>query len=134
MKYLILLLTLLITSQANAITIDPTIPGQTTLTITCTYPIAREDGTLLTIGEIAKVNFFVKKSGGDGGFIPAGENTTACKQIYDMTLVADGTYIYEVATVDTDGRESVLSNEMFTAIVKRLPNPNTPTGVTGLVS
>ena len=62
MKYLILLL-LSFNAFANSLTFDPTIEGQTTLTITCEYPIEREDGIALAISEIAKVNFFVEKDG-----------------------------------------------------------------------
>lgn len=120
-------------AEANAVTLDPTQAGQTTLTVTCTYPIEREDGTPLALNEIAQVNFFVEKNGA-GGFVPAGQNTTACRQVYDMSLVPDGVYVYVVTTTDTDGRESLYSPTNVTATVKRIANPKAPTGVTGLVS
>ena len=129
MKHLILLL-LSFNAFANSLTFDPTIPGQTTLTITCEYPIAREDGTALAINEIAKVNFFVEKNG-VGGYLPAGENMTACKQVYDLSQVPDGVYVYAVTAVDTDGRESQFSATNVNATVKRLANLNAPASVTG---
>lgn len=129
MKYLLLLLLLPFAAFANNVTLDPTIPGQTTLTVTCEYPIEREDGTALAINEIAKVKFFVEKNG-VGGWLPAGENTTACRQVYDLSQVPDGVYMYAATTVDTDGRVSQLS-ETVTALVKRLTNPNAPASVTG---
>lgn len=132
MKYLILLL-LPFAALANELTIDPTLDGQKTLTVTCEYPIEREDGTPLTINEIAKVNFFVEKNG-IGGYSPAGENTTACQQIYDMIQVPDGVYVYRATVVDTEGRESLFSSEFVTATVKRVANPNAPIGVSGSVN
>lgn len=127
-----LLLFMAFQATANNVTLDPTISTQDRLTVTCEYPIEREDGTPLAVNEIAQVNFFVEKDG-VGGYVPAGENTTACRQVYDMTSVPDGVYVYAVTAVDTEGRESLYSSEVVTATVKRLPNPSTPTGVTGLV-
>ena len=115
--------------MANSLTFDPTVTGQTTLTITCDYPIEREDGTALAINEIAKVNFFVEKNG-VGGYLPAGENTIACRQVYDLSQVLDGVYVYVATVTDTDGRESLYSTNV-TAMVKRLSNPNAPGGVSG---
>ena len=115
---------------ANSLTIDPTIAGQTTLTVSCEYPVEREDGTALAVNEIAKVAFYVEK-GGAGGYLPAGENATACIQVYDMSQVPDGVYVYVVTTVDTDGRESQHSLTSVTALVKRLANPNAPANMSG---
>ena len=130
MKHVPLLLLLSFNVFANELTFDPNIAGQTTLTITCNYPIEREDGTALAINEIAKVNFFVEKDG-VGGYLPAGENTTACKQVYDLSPVPDGVYVYVVTAVDTEGRESQHSLTNVTAMVKRLANPNAPASVSG---
>ena len=131
MKYLFLIpLLISFDAFANSLNFDPTIPGQTTLTVTCEYPVAREDGTALAVNEIARVNFFVEKNG-VGGYLPAGENTTACKQVYDLSQVPDGVYVYVVTTVDTDGRESRYSAINVTALVKRLANPNAPVSVNG---
>ena len=130
MKYLPLLLLLSFSVFANDLTFDPTIEGQTTLTITCEYPIEREDGTSLAINEIVKINFFVEKNGA-GGWLPAGENTTACQQVYDLSQVPDGVYVYAATAVDTDGRESQISATNVIATVKRLANPNAPASVSG---
>lgn len=129
-----ILMTALITvkSHANEVTIDPSISSQDTLTISCQYPIEREDGTPIAINEIATMKFHVEANGA-GGYQPAGENTAACLQVYDMTQVADGVYVYAVTAVDTEGRVSDLSVETVTATVKRLPPTRSPTGVTGLV-
>ena len=119
------------TAQANNVTLDPSISGQTTLTITCDYPIEREDGTSLAINEIARVQFYVEK---DGAFAQAGQNTTACRQVYDMSAIPDGVYVYSVTAIDTEGRESAQSIEVVTALVKRLALPRSPAGVNGAVS
>lgn len=126
---LILPLLLLLSFSTNAVTLDPTIEGQKVFTITCKYPIEREDNTPLSIDEIAQINFFVEKDG-VGGYLPAGENTTACRQVYDTTLISDGVYVYAATVVDTDGRESLYS-ESVTLTIKRLVNPKPPTGVIG---
>ena len=120
-------------TEANEVTLDPTQAGQTALTVTCDYPIEREDGTPLAINEIAKVAFHVEKNGA-GGYVPAGENMSACRQVYDMSQVPDGVYVYVVTAIDTDGRESLFSTEMVTATVKRIANPNAVTGVSGSLS
>ncbi len=117
----------------NLGSIDPTLPGQSTLTISCSYPVEREDGTVLAINEIAKVSFFVEKDG-IGGFLPAGENTTECKQVYDLSQVADGDYAYAVTATDTNDRVSVLSTERLTLTLKRITSPKTPTGLTGALN
>jgi len=117
--------------KANEVNIDPTVQGQTTLTVTCEYPIEREDGTPLALNEIAKVNFFVVK---DGLRTAAGSNDTECKQVYDMAVVPDGVYLYVVQTEDTGGRTSSDSDDFVIATVKRLPNPRSPTAVSGSVS
>lgn len=131
----LLLLTLLISSSvlANNITLDPTVEGQKILTITCDYPVEREDGTALAIGEIAKVAFHVEKNG-VGGYLPAGENMTDCRQVYDMTLVPNGVYVYVVTAIDMQKRESLYSTTNVTATVKRIANLNEVTGVSGSLS
>ncbi len=134
MKYLLpFLLLLSFNVLANSLSFDPNIPGNSTLTITCEYPIAREDGTKLDINEIATVKFFVEKNG-VGGYLPAGENATACRQVYDMSQVPDGAYVYVVTAVDTDGRESQFSATNVTALVKRIAVTNAPANVTGTKS
>jgi len=123
---------IMVTAKANAneVTIDPTQANETTLTLTCVYPIEREDGTALNINEIAKVNFFVTA---DGTRTFVGSNDAQCKQVIDMTNVPDNVYVYVVQTEDTDGRMSVDSTNV-TATVKRIANPNQPAEMLGTVS
>ena len=111
---------------AVTLNIDPSLPEQQQLTIGCQYPIEREDGTPLALNEIAQINFYVTK---DGVRTAAGSNSTACSQTYDLSNVPDATYLYSVTALDTDGRESVDSPEVVTAIVKRLASPKSPTGI-----
>lgn len=111
---------------------DPTKADQDTLTLTCKYPIEREDNTPLAIDEIAYVSFWVKKDG--GALEPAGTNNAECKQVYDLTDVADGEYVYVVSTTDTGGRTSIMSPDWVTLLVKRLANPRQVQDLTGTLS
>lgn len=111
---------------AQTVNIDPTIPGQQTLTIMCEYPVEREDGTPLAINEITQINFWVTKN---GSRTAAGTNTIACQQVYDMTQVLDGSYLYTASTLDTDGRESVDTVVGVTVIIKRIAPPKSPFGM-----
>ena len=121
---------LAVSSGVKAIDFDPTIAGQTTLTIECTDPVERTDGSTLDVGEIVNRKFYVDANG--IGFVDTNtDNPNECKQVFDMTKVVDGTYIYSVTAIDSGGRESVLSPTRVTAVVKRLPNPNSPSAVTG---
>lgn len=116
--------------SANILTFDPAIKSK--LILTCTYPLEREDNTALRIDEIAKVTFHVKKQGeADTAYAPAGENSTACRQVYDMTQVPDGAYVYAATPIDADGRIATYS-ETVTAIVKRLAPPKAA-GLSGAV-
>ena len=130
-KYLVGIL-LLIPSMvlAEGTLVDP---AQTpTWTITCTDPIEREDGTPLAVGEIATRNFFVSPD--QVSWTPAGSNTTECKQVYDLSAVADGQYYYTATAVDIDGRESVYSPDIAALEVKRIQPPRPPTGLSGAAS
>lgn len=121
---------LAVSSGVKAIAFDPDIVGQTTLTIECTDAVQRTDNTPLAIGEIVNRKFYVSKDG--GAFVDTlKDNTLECKQVFDMTTVLDGSYVYAVTNIDGDGRESALSVEKVLATVKRLPNPNSPSAVTG---
>jgi len=132
-NYLLFLLAMLLSggATANAVSLDPSQAGQTTLTITCNFNHEREDGTPMVIGEIAKASYYISTN--DGPFINANADTPTCRQVFDMTKLVDAKYIYAVTETDMDGRESALSTELVTATVKRL-SPLAPTGVTGLVS
>ncbi len=134
MNKLLLITALLLTSfdaYAVNLILDPTIEGQKNFTVTCEYPVEREDNTPLDVSEIAKVNFFVEKNGA-GGYLPAGENTTACRQVYDISEIPDGVYIYAATVTDTDGRESIYSSadNVVNLTIKRLASPKPPAGVT----
>ena len=134
MKKILLTLLLLSTSAfANELTFDPTQPGEQTLTITCNFELTREDDTVITIGDIAKASFYVDK--GDGaGFVNTNADSPTCKQTFDMTAIPDGVYVYKVTETLTDGRESALSAGLVKATVKRVKNPNSPTGILGTKS
>jgi len=118
-------------AAAEGPVVDPTITP--TMTLTCNYPIEREDGTPLAVDEIAKVNFFVSTSLTTPNWQPAGSNDTECKQVYDLSNVPDNQYYYTGTTVDTDVRESIygadaVPPEYFALVVKRLANPKHQTG------
>lgn len=111
--------------------IDPTMTP--TMTLTCVYPIEREDGSTLTVGEIDIVNFYVSPSLTTPNWQPAGSNNAECKQVYDLSAVVDGQYYYTGTVTDTDGRTSMLGTRAVVpayqaVVVKRLANPKNQTG------
>lgn len=133
--YIFILMLFTLSAFAEGPVVDPTITP--TWTVTCNYPIEREDGTALAINEIARVEFKVSQD--KTTWQPAGQNNAECKQIYDLTNVPDGQYYYTPLTVDTNGRQSVLAYdadplEVSALVVKRIANPNHPTGVQGAAS
>jgi hypothetical protein len=111
-----------------------------TWTVTCEYPTEREDNTQLLRNEIAKVEFYVSTDKTD--WRPAGENASACRQVYNLTDIADGQYYYTTIAVDTDGRMSLMSIDApsvgesgYTALVVKRPSlPKPPTGHDGAAS
>lgn len=133
--FIFILMSFVFSALAEGPVVDPTITP--IWTVTCNYPIEREDGTPLAISEIARVEFKVSQD--KTTWQPAGQNTTECKQIYDLSAVPDGQYYYTPMTVDTAGRQSVLAydadpGEVSALVVKRIANPNHPTGVQGAAS
>lgn len=117
-------------ASAEGLEVDPT---QTpTYTLTCIDPIEREDNTPLAVGEIATRNFFVSQDKTD--WQPAGSNTSACRQVYDLSQVPDGQYYYTATVIDTDGRESIYSPSIAAVLVKRIQAPRPPTGLSGSAS
>lgn len=132
-----------VAAWAEGVVIDPD-SAQHTFTITCVDPIEREDGTALTVGEIDTRNFFVSTTKEPYDWRPAGTNNAECKQVYDMSAVAEGQYYYTVTVTDTEGRESLygVSNPdllpgetgYVAAVVKRIHPPKTGTGLSGTVS
>ena len=131
MKYLfiIMAMALCFNAFANTVNVDP---NDEDLLLSCTYPIAREDGSALDIGEIAKVIVYVKDEGSeDSTYVFAGENLTACEVLVPTIDIPNGNYVYAFRTLDTGNRISNLSPETVTALVKRILPPNAQTGVTG---
>jgi len=66
---------------------------------------------------------------------PAGSNTAECKQVYDLTQVADGQYYYTGTVDDTAARRSkygadAIPAEYWAMVVKRVANPKHQTGYT----
>jgi hypothetical protein len=134
MKNLLLFLTLLLSFNLQAKdlgVIDPTVEGQKTLTLTCTKPVQYDDETDIAIGETIDVQWKVSQDG--SAYIDFGGRVTECKQVVDLTQVADGAYVYK-ATAWVRGKESLLSTGFVGATVKRVPNPNSPALLDGLLS
>jgi hypothetical protein len=113
-------------ATAQTLHFDPMIAGQTHLTIECAYPIEREDGTALSVDEIARIEFYINDIAE-----PVASNDTACRQVFDLRTVADGSYLYSMKTVDKQERKSIKSPEVIEAVVKRIASPNPATGVVG---
>ena len=129
----ILFMAYIATAEAEGPVVDPTITPN--MTLTCKYPLKRENGDDLAINEIARVDFFVSTSLTTPNWQPAGSNTNECKQIYDLTQVADGQYYYTGTTIDTEARQSILGSdsvpaEYWAMVVKRQANPRHQTGFT----
>lgn len=83
-----------------------------TYDITCTPPTEREDGTPLTLAEIANYEWWV-----DGAM---DGTSTACA--YTLTR-PDGTYNVQAKTVDTGGRVSQASPGKQFTLITAPPNP-----------
>lgn len=113
-------------TTVNVIHIDPTLPNERTMTLTCTYPTEREDGTVLSIEEIAHIALYWTK---DGDRVLHGINENECKMIVNTTELDDGKYAFTVTTVDTDGRESPDSIEIVELVITRRSNPNPVTNI-----
>lgn len=139
---IILALITLKVAIAEGEVIDPSITP--IYTITCVDPIAREDGSVLAVGEIATRNFFVSTTK-PFSWVPVGSNNNECKQVFNLADVPDGQYYYTTTAVDQQGRESLyasdnpdneISGELgYTSlVVKRLPDPKSPTGLSGTAS
>ena len=112
---------------AEPIVVDPS-SDLKKLTITCTDPIEREDGTPLAVGEIDYRRWLMGTAPGEYQNNIA--ETGQCSLLVDYTDVPDGSYYYVITVVDTDGRESRYSNE-YTVVVKRIADPRPATIVGG---
>jgi len=85
--------------------------------ITWTSPTERADGTPLPISEISHYDLYA-----DGALltaVPGGDSTF-------QSSMDPGEHCFAMKTVDTDGRESVFSNEAC----KTLPSDSVPNSVT----
>jgi len=85
--------------------------------ITWDAPTTREDGTELLLAEIDHYDLYA-----DGELlaaVPGGDSTTQAD-------LSPGQHCFAMKTVDTDGRESVFSNE----VCKDLPSDANPNSVT----
>lgn len=111
-----------INSIAQTYTIDPTIPGQSKVQISCDMPIEREDGTILAIDEIKQINYYITKN---DVRIAEPIISSDCVEIFDLSTVEDGKYVYSITAVDVDHRESKEAPTHVTVNVKRLA-PSTP--------
>ena len=96
--------------------------------LTWVAPTEREDGTALTDGEISLFKIYYGTAPGNyinnvdvirttpDGILPSD---------YQLTLPTGFTYYFVVTTVDTDGRESVYSSEVFIPLEHTRPNAPT---------
>lgn len=123
-KYILSLILGLSVFSVNAITVDPSIDSSKTLL--CTKPVTREDGTPLTVGEIATIT--AHRSVDQNTWTVVGQDTE-CRYVENTTDLADGTYFYKFSATDTAGRESELSPEYETLVVKRVAPPGAPTNI-----
>lgn len=98
-----------------AVTVDDS--GNTVLAalgVTWTVPSVREDGiTPLPIGEVAGFRIYYGTTAGDYRQQVNVTNSVGNVQVEDIPA---GTYYVVVTVVDTDGRESVYSNEVVVVI------------------
>lgn len=127
----VLLTAILSNVQAEGPVVDPRITGQGQAIISCDIPIARTNGDLLDINEIATIDFLVSQD--KVNWQPAG-SSSVCSMTYDLTSIPDGQYYYTTSATDTGGRTSALSieenpSEYAAWVVKRVGNPNSPTGI-----
>lgn len=111
-------------ANAASFSIDP--DTKSTGTITCVDPISREDGTPLAIDEIATRRWYVGTS--PGNYTDTAADTSTCSVVIDYSAIPDGMYYYVATVIDTDGRESMYSEEIDVT-VKRVAKPNPPTGL-----
>lgn len=126
MNVLFTLVMLLWGPTVNPAEIDPNLEGEATKILTCTMPIARTDGTLLAVDEIAEIQFYVSVDTEPLVWEPAGDSQVLCAVEIDFTDVPDGLYYYTADALDTEGRRSVKSPTPMDMMVKRLANPAPP--------
>jgi len=78
-----------------------------TIQFTCTYPIEREDGTMLMLTEIGAVDFYVSDPADGNNWVQKATNIVACEGFVDISNLADGQYYATATVTDTDSRQSV---------------------------
>jgi hypothetical protein len=124
MKLTILILLLVATSvQAEVVQWSKGYTGD------CTNPTRREDESILTLAEIARVEYYLDKVNGN---LATPELTVlmsgGCRAMFiDTKLVGVGNYYKYAMTVDTEGRKSVAS--IGTPVTIQKSNPKSPTDI-----
>lgn len=103
--------------------IDPTETPQ--MYLVCDMPVTREDGTVLAIDEIARVDFLASS---DGVTWTAAGSEAQCRTSLDFSAMSDGQYYYAVAAVDTEGRVSERADSV-PFVLKRVRPPSSPTNL-----
>lgn len=91
--------------------------------IVCNLPVTRTDGTALSAGEVAKVNFYQSADGKT--WTPAG-SAAECRMAVNIAGLNDGQYYYAADAVDKGGRASAISKS-FPFVVRRVYPPTVPT-------
>lgn len=74
--------------------------------ITWDAPTTREDGSELLPEEICGYNIII-----DGGSVNAGLTVPATPTEHDVSYLDNGSHVWTIATIDCDGRQSVMSEE-----------------------
>jgi len=109
-------------ASAEGPVFDPT--TRPTITVVCDRPVAREDGTPLAVGDIARIDFY--SSGNGTTWVPAGTSAaTACRLTLDAASMDNGQYYYLARAVDTGGRSSADSN-IVPFVLTRIQPPRAP--------
>lgn len=94
----------------------------TFITLTWTAPSEREDGTGLALSEIAGYHIYYGTTAGDYQNTIIIDDFTATEYVF--AEMPPATYYLVITTIDTDGRESVYSNEVIVVIPNYFASPN----------
>ena len=135
MRYLIALALAL----ALALAAPFALGAEATSQLTWEPPTARVDGTALTVQEIAEYRVYYAVDGTvttDSTMVTIGPDATSESVTIDLTPRQDlYTVNFAITTVDTDGRESALSDVASkTFQVNSTAAPNPPTSLTFTIS
>ncbi len=97
-----------------------------TVLITWTAPSMREDGSVLSLSEIAGYRAYYGTTAGDYQTQVDINDPTATE--YTLADLSPGTYYIVLTTLDTDGRESLYSTEIV-VIISALSSPRSVTNM-----